>query len=164
MNRQTDRELIIEEGGLNLRAEGPFTAEKTYFPSKKLRSETHYQNGHLQGRSVFFSEQGKILSESWFWEGKKVSVCRQFYPSDAPYAILPFKEGRKEGRHEYFYENGQLKTLEHFAHGKLDGPSTLYWPNGQIKREAHFSQGIRCGWDRMFTESGELIEEEQYVS
>jgi antitoxin component YwqK of YwqJK toxin-antitoxin module len=163
MNKQTEQELVIVEGDCNLLSKGPFIVTKTYFANGALKSEAHYQHEHLHGRSCFYTEEGQILSESWFWQGKRVSVCLQFYPSGAPYAVLFYKTGEKEGKQVYFYENGQKKTGEEFSLGKLHGASILYWPNGQIKREAFFRQGVRHGMDRMFDEQGNLLDENQYV-
>lgn len=128
--------------------------ERLLYENGATRSLCYIKENHLHGPSRFFSVEGTLLSETWFWMGQRQGICRFFYPSGAIYAKLFYRDNRKTGRHEYFYENGQVKTIEEYDRGALSGEIALYWPNGQCKRRCHFINGKRKEADQCWSEDG----------
>ena len=45
--------------------------QKSFYPSGAIKTKVHYKEGRLHGPSLFFTEEGQLLAQSWFWEGLK---------------------------------------------------------------------------------------------
>jgi antitoxin component YwqK of YwqJK toxin-antitoxin module len=149
--------------GIKLREETPQTEPKrTTYPSGAPQTECFYQNNLLHGPSRFFSENGYLLSETWFWKGHKQGIARIYYASGALYALLRFRNGKKTALQEYFYENGHPRTRETLLDGVLHGDTQLFWPNSQVKRSCSFVQGKRRGLDQIWSASEQLLSEKNH--
>jgi len=150
--------LVDEELGLNLR--GPFEGEmrRGYYPSGKLQSECHFLGDQLHGPSVFYSEEGVILSRSWFLFGLQQGKVWQYYPSKKLYSLQRFKDGLREGLQEYYYEEGTLRTRMHYAKGELHGEVLLNFPSGKVKRHLSYLHGKKQGEEKIYNEAGDLVE------
>lgn len=135
---------------------------KEHYENGALKHEAYYLKDQLHGPSTFFSREGTLLSETWFFLGEKQGKVRKYYSSKALYSIERYRDGLFEGKQEYYYDNGLLKTLLHYEKGLLHGETLLYWPSGSLKRKCLFLLGQKKGWDRIWDEEGKLIEEEEY--
>lgn len=132
------------------------------FSSGKIASQCYFIKEILHGPSRFYSKKEILLSETWFWKGKREGIARFFYASAIPYAILRYRNGVKEGLQEYFYEDGMPRTRQSYFMGALDGESILYWPNHKLKRRSFFISGKADGLEQFWDESGTLLSENQH--
>ncbi len=150
--------LVDQELGLNL--QGPFKAEMRcdFYPSGKLQSECYFLEEQLHGPSVFYSEEGSILSRSWFLFGVQQGKVWQYYLSKKLYSLQRFKDGLREGVQEYYYEDSTLRTRMHYAKGELHGEVLLYFPNGKIKRHLSYLLGKKQEGEKIYNEAGDLVE------
>lgn len=133
-----------------------------YYPDGSIETECYYSERILHGPSRFYSEDHILLSETWYYKGKKEGKTTRRYLSGALSVVERHKEGKLHGKQEYYYEDGTLKTVMHYFHGKLNGEVTLFWPSGLKKREVSFQRGFRQGIDRMWSSGGVLIDEGEY--
>jgi antitoxin component YwqK of YwqJK toxin-antitoxin module len=74
--------------------------KKEYWRNGKLRSETHYKLGKIEGRETWFYRTGEKLEE------------------------VPGQNGKKEGLEKWWYKNGRKKSIKHYKKGLLDGMVT----------------------------------------
>jgi antitoxin component YwqK of YwqJK toxin-antitoxin module len=147
--------VIDDELGLHL--ETPFNYEgesKTFYPSGKLKSVCYYKDLDLHGPSFFYSEEGMLLSQSWFFFGKQQGKMKQYYSSGKIYSLQQFKDGKREGKQEYYFEEGGLKSFMFYHNGTLHGETLLYHPTGKLKRKTCFSNGAKTGEDKIWDEEG----------
>lgn len=128
-----------------------------YFENKAIKSECTYKKGQLHGPSIYYHPEGRVLSKSWFVQGKRIGRTHLYYASGALFSIQRWKEGVMHGKQEWFGEEGRLQTFLPFQQGRLDGKVQLFYPNGHLKREIEFSGGKREGTEQMWTESGQLM-------
>jgi len=137
--QQTENHLaiVVPELGIELRGPGPFVWVRTQ------DSEQSFQDNVLHGASRWFTPDGRLLAEHWFWKGRRAGIGREFYASGKPYRVERFRDGLKHGVQEAYYESGQLKTKEVYEEGLLHGEIVLYWPSGKLKRKAEFASGKR---------------------
>lgn len=149
------------------------TPQKVSPPSDAKKIESFYEDGRiksvqftkediLNGPSVFYDQQGKVVASSIFENGLREGESQLYYATGQPFAHLRYKQGLLEGLQEYFYVNGNKKTVMHCHQGLLDGKVTLYYPGGQLKRELDFSQDKHHGYDKMWNREGMLIQESEY--
>jgi len=160
--------LVVEKnetGGVNAyfeieqKLDGEF---HRYYPNGELEMICFYSGGLLHGPSRFYSESGRCLSESWFYNGRREGASRRYYLSGELYAVEGFKGGLFHGKQKYYHEGGRVKSAIFYVQGKLEGMVDLYWPNGEKKRQCHFKGGARDGYDHMWSVHGILLDEGEY--
>lgn len=137
-----------------------------FYPSGQVKGQTFYGHGKDKGKrhgpSTFFSENGTVLSKSWFWNDQRIGKSLFYTLSGNLHSLLRYREGALHGRQEYYFPHGGLKTVMHYQDGLLDGEVLLYYPNGSMKRQIQFAKGLLNGFEKYWDESGQLIIEAEY--
>lgn len=160
-----NHELIIQDSNLNISIKTTFTpTEKSeYYPNNTLKFSSFYnENNQLQGPSRYFSEEGQLLAESWFFQGKRVGESKAYHKSGTLYSIQRYKDDLLEGKQEFYYPNGSLHIETHYKHGCLDGDVKIYEKNGALKREIQYQSGKRYGLERAWYPNGKEMMECHY--
>jgi len=129
----------------------------------RLFSISSYLEGGIHGPSLFYGENGTLVSSSWFCRNLREGRLRQYYATGALYAIQGFVHGVRSGPQHYYDPNGSLRTVMHYEQGVLDGEMILYWPNGQIKRHLILSKGKKIGTERFWNAQGVVSTEIVHV-
>jgi antitoxin component YwqK of YwqJK toxin-antitoxin module len=124
-----------------------FHGQTVFFNGKDIEGKCYYFEDQLHGPSVFFSK-GQILSQSWFYHGKRQGKTRRFYENGSLYCIECYKDNMLHGEQKYFYLNGQIKSFLIYENGKLQ-KALLYFENGKLKREIDSKRNL----DRIFNET-----------
>lgn len=132
--------------------------EKELFPSGELQFICYRKNRQLHGPSTFYTPSQKVLSLTWYFEGKKIGKAYRYYPNGELYSVERFREGEPHLMQEYYYLGGLLKALVSYRHGEFHGTTKLFWPDGLLKRETHFSQGKKEKGEKMYDEEGRCLE------
>lgn len=156
------KKMVWENRGLEifLEKEGKRIGETLYlYPDGSLKASLFYdENQNLHGPSCFFSPDTQILSQGWFYRGKKQGKFFYYYhPSNNLSACQSYRRGLLEGEQLFYYDNKKLKTSLLYKNGRLEGKVSLFWPDGTIKREAFFMEGKKYGEDAIYNERGEKI-------
>lgn len=118
-----------------------------YYSSGKLFSECSYlvKEGkttlQLHGPSLFFAEDGTLLSSVSYQEGKKEGREERYYLSGALYSTVDYKNGKKVGTETYFQESGEIKISIPYESGRVHGVAQVFRPNGETLRSLHFEKG-----------------------
>ena len=121
-----------------------------------------YIEEDFHGPSRFYSEDGKLLAEGWYYNGKRIGKNRQYYSSGALYSLQRFKDGEWDGVQEYYFENGQKKSRISYSSGLLEGKVELFYPNGVLERELNFKNGKLHGFERNWYSNGQIFSESEY--
>jgi antitoxin component YwqK of YwqJK toxin-antitoxin module len=157
-------QLIIKDPELEIEIEQPFHPSETdtytsYYANGTLKTQCFYREGRLHGLARSFAENGQLLAESWFIDGKRQGKMRQYYLSGCLYSLCCYKDGLLHGTQKYFFENGTPKAILHYKEGWLEGDVYLYNGDGKLIRELHYQNGVRHGPERMWrAESMPLME------
>ena len=93
---------------------------------------------NVNGIAIQYYENGKIMLESVFKDGKQDGISKSYYENGQLEEESVIKDGKKNGISKFYYENGQLKAEIINKDGKKDGISKLYYGNGKLKSEATF--------------------------
>jgi antitoxin component YwqK of YwqJK toxin-antitoxin module len=95
--------------------------KKTYYDGKiqyQIESEQNYKDEMLNGKTLYWYENGQISSET------------------------NYKDNKLDGKWTYWYENGQMESESNYKDGKMDGKMTEWYENGQIKNtEIYWKDG-----------------------
>ena len=114
----------------------------------------YYLNEVPHGPFCTYSEEKKILSESWFFEGQRQGKAVLYYLNGKTYANLCYFNNHLHSSQEYFFDNGFKKTELFYRHGKLEGPCTLYHANGKVFRKMNYKDNHRIGLEEQFFPNG----------
>ncbi|MFT4553576.1 MAG: antitoxin component YwqK of YwqJK toxin-antitoxin module [Chlamydiales bacterium] len=129
---------------------------RTFYPNGNVESESYYStDSNLHGPSTCFSQEGKILSKSWFLNGKQIGKAHSYFASGNLYSSLQYKDDLQHLRQVYYYDNGSPKTILPFTMGKLNGTCTLYHANGIVFREILYKNNTKDGLEQEWNPKGE---------
>jgi len=147
--------ILDEELGIDLE-DSLGEEEKGFFLNEKPRYVVYRKKGLLHGPSIFYAKNGQLLSQTWYFQGKKQGKVRRYYPTNQLYSLERYIDGMAHLIHEFYYLDGLLKTSISYDRGQFHGKTKLFWPDGNLKRECQFSHGKKQ-WDKIYDEKGELL-------
>ena len=114
-----------EEGG-NLECEGYYVNGnehgnfKRWYEAKRSEATGEYENG-------------EILSDENYNEGKKDGVCRLWFPNKQIKFQLNYTEDKLHGNAKWWFENGQLWRNENYNESRRHGKCVEWYPNGKLR-------------------------------
>jgi len=117
----------------------PSQVRKEYYPSGKLKSETRYINGQLNGIQKGYYESGKLSFEMPFNNGKLNGVQKEYYESGQLESERTYRDGERNGVLKKYYKSGDLMKEVLYKNGKgISG--YLYDLDGKKRKmtDAHF--------------------------
>ena len=112
-----------------------YGSEKTFYPTRQLKTENHYKFNKLEGVSREFYKNGKVKSE------------------------CTYRNGILNGPFKLYYENGILAGEGFTENGKQQGKATTYYESGKLKVESTHKADQANGSYREFYELGQLHKE-----
>lgn len=157
--------IVDNKLGIHFSESAPESSVETlFYPSGQTKMETYYRDGMLHGPARFYDEEGNVLSESWFAEGRRLGRMRTYHLGGALHSERYYSQGAKVGVHRYFYEDGAPRSILPYAKGKLSGLVTLYHPGGILARRLTYHNGVREGLEEIWDQSGQLTIEARYAA
>nr|WRK65195.1 MORN repeat containing protein [Marseillevirus futianmevirus] len=130
-----------------------------------LREKGFYINGKLEGQLLKWDEQGRVLEEVQYKEGKKDGVRVLFEPSkNRVYSIETYRRDLLHGERKTFRE-GFLHSREIYARGELHGERTVYFCDFEEKiwKKQSFYRGLKEGKFIEYGEDGTIRKEQLWV-
>lgn len=139
--------------------------KKSYWDNGNLKSELRYENGMLNGRSVWYlvngkkqievtyrndtmngllrrwHENGNLMEEIWYKGGVQDSVYKEYSLKGILIAEGTYVNGELEGEFHRWYENGQVFQEGWFSEGMMDGSWMVFYDDGQLAAKADFDKG-----------------------
>jgi antitoxin component YwqK of YwqJK toxin-antitoxin module len=126
----------------------------SYLKDGQLAHVMRYRNDRLHGTTSFYREDGKLLMEMIYRDGKHET-------------ILAYKEGLQSkifGKYATYYDNGRIRTEAYYSrNGLLDGIYRTYYDNGNPEKEITFSNGEINGLFRSYYDNSQVRSEVSYV-
>jgi len=95
----------------------------------------------LHGPSMQYGPGGVLLSESWFFHGKKMGRVLRYALDGSLLSREGFVEGVPHLMQEHFYPGGGVRARVPYNMGVLEGTVELFWQNGALKRKGHYVSG-----------------------
>ena len=150
--------------------------KKDYYENGNLKSELRYENGMLNGRSVWYlvngkmhlevtyrndtmngllrrwHENGNLMEESWYKDGVQDSVFREYSLKGILVAEGTYVDGALNGEFHRWYENEQVFQEGQFVDGMMDGSWMVFYADGKLAAKADFDRGT--GVQTSYEQSG----------
>lgn len=158
---QFEENYKIDDPDLGIYFEEPkdvaLAQKKIFYPNGILKGLSYYKNGRLHGPSRFYSQEGRIIAESWFINDLRTGRTHQYFFDGSLSSLQIFNEGQREGRQLFYYPDHTLKSELNYSKGLLNGVVKLYHRNGALNRELHYQNGKLHGRERMWNSRKSLI-------
>jgi antitoxin component YwqK of YwqJK toxin-antitoxin module len=127
---------------------------------------TTYEYGILNGPMTWFTDDGKILEQKNFKNGKLngpyVSYMTGWGETIDSQGI--YKDGKKDGTWTEYFESGKVQLVENYKDKKLHGNQTYYYENLNIvSSNTNYKNGKKDGLYRWYSIKGNLVYEGNYV-
>ena len=88
------------------------------YESGKLKKQTHYEAGLLEGLSEGWFENGQKESERYYEAGEKEGVHKGWWPNGNARFEYAFSEGNYHGLFKEWYESGERLHVFEYNRGK----------------------------------------------
>lgn len=116
----------------------------------------HYNSkGKIEGKRFVFDE-GKIISEESYVDGRREGSCLLFYSDGQIREKAFYKHDKLEGIYSEYFEDGKLKLKQSYKNDLLEGPKLMYYQNGKIKNNDTLKNDRVEGKQYAFYESGNV--------
>ncbi len=128
--------------------------ERAFYEGGKLQAIVAYEHGLLSGKKQMFDQQGAVIEEAEYAQGK---MDGRFFQktADGKEVATHFKNNLKNGPHLIFFppnQNGEkVKAVEaHFVNDQLEGIVTEYSDKGVKIAETPYVHGLKEGTAKIF--------------
>ena len=143
---------------------GQEEVKKEYWDNGKLKSESHYKDGNLDGRKTEWYEDGEVKSVGYY-DNDKLEAKREFWDNSELKSEYSFKDEKLDGVKREFWDNGELKSLSNYKDGNLNGEKTEWHEDGKVKSVNYYYNGKLLEIKkREYLDNDELVEFVDYQS
>ena len=140
-----EKELTIVAGRLHYRG-APLNGEVTReYAGVNARQITEYRDGLEHGRQRTWAENGTLVEERQYREGKKTGVHRGYFPDGKDRFFAEFEDDRYVNEYWSWHANGKVAEFKRYDTG---GRVLVYkhWrESGQIYRNEVYAENLEQG-------------------
>jgi antitoxin component YwqK of YwqJK toxin-antitoxin module len=153
-----DSGKVLELYSIDLETKMKQGSYTTFYPSGTISSVSNYVNDTLEGKKVWYFENGKTETEENFIRGAYEGAFKAYFEDGSKLQEGQFKNNMPSGLWLTYYANGNLKEQVSLIEGKENGPFEEYTEDGIIKTKGIYKNGPKeDGLLELFDTSGELV-------
>ena len=115
-----------------------------YDKDENILSKETFVDGNLEGKYVYYHEDGTKASEGYMKDGKDDLVKTVYYEGKVQF-IETYKDGKLDGLCEYYTLDGQKDRTCYYKDGKKDSRWVYYYSTGYIMKEEFYDRGVSAG-------------------
>lgn len=101
-----------------------------------------------QGTRIIRDGMGELIVKETFNSGV-LTLQETYYPSGAPFAVIPYVNNKVQGVKKTFYPGGEPKTVENWIDGEQNGTTYVY-QNGECVAKISYHHGLKNGIETLF--------------
>ena len=158
---------------------------KEFYASGKIKKESNYKKGFLNGYVKTYSEKGKILSSERYISGKlyiekttaktKVDFRKEYDKNGKLKSSGAYRKNKPVGVHRKYSDKGKVISSKTYSSrgwvmadgivdkkGKRQGAWKYYFKNGKIKVSGNYRNGRRVGKWEFHYENGKMEQSGNY--
>ena len=136
--------------------------QKDYWENGQLKSELRYKDGKLNGESVWYTPDGRVMTRAFYLDDTLNGRYQRFYPNGTLEVECWYKNGQRDSVYHSYSEKGKLALEEYYIKGKLNGASMKWYDNGQVFQDGQYVDGMMDGSWFIFYPSGALAGKAAY--
>jgi len=131
----------------------PEGVRREYDTTGKIVSSAIFKKGIRTG-------EGIVLED-----GSKDGHWKEFYEEGTLLSEGNYKEGKPVGEWKYFYPDGKLEETGKYTNtGKLQGTWKWFNQTGKLMQESEFDKGVHEGMFTEYNEEGNIVQEGDYIN
>ncbi|HET6989702.1 MAG TPA: hypothetical protein VFJ43_00185 [Bacteroidia bacterium] len=153
----TDARKMSEINFLN---GGPVAYGKMYGVTGKIQAEGKYINQQKDSLWTFFTEDGVLLSQEWYKNGKRNGKSVTYHPFSKQIAELKFyKDDLQDSIWVTYYSDGKKEGEGKYKMGKQEGRATWFFPDGKLNIVGNYLHDVKDGiWVYYTEDDGKYVE------
>lgn len=163
-NTRGDRNLIVSYSPNGYKyAEGYYNKEgyrngsyTTFYPNGKVREQSTYTEGELDGLSTERLFTGQPWKELTFKKGKQDGYYKSYFTSGKLSTEGWMVADEKQQLFRFYNINGSFDVDEYYLDNDLNGFSTSYYPNNKPSFVYRYDHSWLMGWEQ-YDSSGKLL-------
>jgi hypothetical protein len=109
--------------------------KKQYYKSGKIKSETPYVDGKINGVKKAYFENGVLESEDPMINGQTNGTYKWYFESGMLRVEVDYINGKRNGMQRYYYKSGNIEMETIFKDGEITSSKTFNDVNPVIKTE-----------------------------
>lgn len=133
-----------------------------------------HENGNLMAKGKYLKQQkdslwqyfdqenGKLLSEEFYSDGKKQGIVKTYYPSGEVAEEVTYKNDVKDGPWKQYFTDGAIKGKGTYVNGEPDGMYIMYHINGNVQVSGKYAAGEKEGVWVYLSSIGQMEKKEIY--
>jgi antitoxin component YwqK of YwqJK toxin-antitoxin module len=125
-----------------------------YHENGKMKEDTHYKNGLLNGARKSYFDNGQLNEEENYQNGKLNGIRKVYLENGSLKEDGNYENGKENGAFTFYNENGTKEQESIYFNGIKNGKEVLYYENGKVKAEYFIKDTIKNGIIYGFYESG----------
>ncbi len=131
---------------INFMNGGPVQYGKMFSVTGKLQAQGKYINHEKDSLWTFFTEDGLLLSQETYKNGKKEGKSITYHPGTKNIAeISYFKKGLQDSIDLQYYADGKLESEGKYKNGNAEGKAIWYFPDGKVNISGSYIHGLKDG-------------------
>ena len=136
---------------------GEESVEATYYHrNRSILGNGKYVDQQMQGKWLFYNEQGVLVSEHHYENGKNHGTWKTFFTDGTVAESENWKNGEKNGKLERFYPDGSIYMIAHYKDDLLNGEYKLFFPDGKSMLTGKYSDNLNEGEWIYYTDEGQI--------
>jgi antitoxin component YwqK of YwqJK toxin-antitoxin module len=131
-----------------------------FYPSGKLKSETHYRFGKETGTTTYYhSWYPTKIMEIQMKRGKRNGIFIKRYFDNNVEVVAYYKNDLLEGRETHYFKNGKPSMEVFYTKGIKNGDITTWYSSDVVRETGAFVNDLFDGEWEYFDERGLIIGE-----
>lgn len=90
---------------------------RDYYADGNIKTEWMCRDGHLNGETKLYFENGKLEKSSMYVNDVRHGVTYGYYESGVLKSVCNYKDGKLDGPHKILYEDGMIKEFTVYRDG-----------------------------------------------
>ncbi len=136
---------------------GEDAVQATYYHrNRSVLGKGKYVDQQMQGKWLFYNDQGVLVSEHHYQNGENHGVWKTFFTDGTIAESEKWVNGKKTGKLKRFYPDGSTYMIANYKNDLLNGEYMLFYPDGKPMLTGKYSDNINEGEWIYFTDEGQI--------
>lgn len=140
------------------------TVEETDFQGHVLQYAIINSTGERHGRFVKLDQEGNLLEEAQYRQGKLDGNRIIYYANQDTLIIESHMNGQFQGAYRTYHPGNQLKLEGTYIDNKMQGTWKMYYETGELKEEITFVNNLENGPFVEYHKNGQIAVTGSYLN
>jgi antitoxin component YwqK of YwqJK toxin-antitoxin module len=144
-------------------SDGTEVVATIYHPNGNISSKGKYINQMKEGKWQFFSINGYLIAEEYYFGNLKNGLSLKFYPDSTVAERLTYIDDIRQGEWIRYYPNGAVCLKSNYLNNKINGKFEVWFEDGKIEFSGQYKNDVRDGLWHIYKIDGTLKYKLEYL-